>query len=149
MTKILVLYHSQQYGNTEAMAKAVAEGAETAGAEVTLYNTNEERFDIKSYRQFDGIAVGTPDYFSYFAGTLKTFMDDWFFAKRINPSGITDKPVALFYSHGGGGAVRTPFEKIFLRLGHQIGTTIESMGRPTASVLEKCKALGKLLTENS
>lgn len=147
--KILVLYHSQQYGNTAAMAEAVAEGALTAGAEVTLYNTNEGRFDIELYRNYDAIAVGTPDYYSYFAGTLKVFLDDWFFAKKDNPEGITDKPVALFLSHGGGGAAQVPFEKLFSRLGHKVGNTIESMGSPTAGVLKSCKALGKQLAEQA
>jgi len=39
---LLVLYHSKEYGNTEAMAEAVVEGAKTAGAKVTLLNTNKE-----------------------------------------------------------------------------------------------------------
>ena len=147
MKNILVLYHSQQYGNTEAMAKAVAESAQAAGAKVTLFNTNEKRFDIETYRNYDAIAVGTPDYYSYFAGTLKVFLDDWFFAKRANANGLTDKPVALFYSHGGGGAVCVPFEKLFLRLGEQVGSTVESMGSPSAGVLERCKSLGKQLAE--
>ena len=34
MASILILYHSQQYGNTAAMAEAVAEGAQAAGAVV-------------------------------------------------------------------------------------------------------------------
>ncbi len=149
MIHILVLYHSQQYGNTAAMAEAVAEGARSSGAEVTLYNTNEGRFAIDQYRAFDAIAVGTPDYYSYFAGTLKVFLDDWYFAKNQNPEGITDKPVALFYSHGGGGAARAPFEKLFSRLGHKIGATVESMGSPTARILEDCRALGRQLVEQA
>jgi multimeric flavodoxin WrbA len=149
MTKILVLYHSQQYGNTAAMARAVAEGARAAGAEVTLYNTNEGRYDIEQYRSFDAVAVGTPDYYSYFAGTLKVFLDDWYLAKQVNPAGITDKPIALFFTHGGGGAALTPFERLFSRLGNKIGSTVESMGKPTAGVLERCKALGKQLAENA
>ena len=36
MGSLLVLYHSQEYGNTAAMAEAIAEGARAAGAEVTL-----------------------------------------------------------------------------------------------------------------
>ena len=85
MASILVLYHSQQYGNTEAMAKAVAAGAQGAGAEVTLHNANEERFDVSRYRACDAAAFGTPDYYSYIAGTLKVFLDDWFLAKQRDP----------------------------------------------------------------
>ena len=148
MTRILVLYHSQQYGNTEAMAEAVAEGAKAAGAKVTLYNANEERFDIEKYRNYDAVAFGTPDYFSYFAGTLKVFLDDWFLARRVDPTGMEDKPIALFYSHGGGGAASEPFKKLFSRLGHQVGSMVESMGSPSAGVLARCKDLGKQLAEH-
>ena len=35
MTKLLVLYYSS-YGHMEAMAKAAAEGAKEAGADVTI-----------------------------------------------------------------------------------------------------------------
>ncbi|MFX0071276.1 MAG: flavodoxin domain-containing protein, partial [Candidatus Hermodarchaeota archaeon] len=44
MTKALVLYHSQQYGNTKKMAEAVAEGLRSEGCEVILHNTNDSRF---------------------------------------------------------------------------------------------------------
>lgn len=57
MGAILVLYHSQEYGNTAAMAQAVAEGARSAGADVTLVNTNEQRLDLEQYRGFDAVAL--------------------------------------------------------------------------------------------
>ena len=43
MGNVLVLFHSQEHGNTEAMARAVAEGARDAGVDVALVNTNEDR----------------------------------------------------------------------------------------------------------
>ena len=43
MGKIIVIYHSQQYGDTKSLAEALAEGARGAGAEVSLINTNERR----------------------------------------------------------------------------------------------------------
>ena len=82
MASILVLYHSQEHGNTGAMAEAVAEGARAAGAEVTLVNTNEERMDPEQYRGFAAVAFGSPDYYSYIAGGLKTFLDDWYIARH-------------------------------------------------------------------
>jgi flavorubredoxin len=60
MSLVHVLYHSQEVGNTEVMAKAVAEGAREAGADVTLANTNEVRFDLDEYCRFDAVAFGTP-----------------------------------------------------------------------------------------
>jgi multimeric flavodoxin WrbA len=148
MTTILVLYHSQQYGNTAKMAEAVAEGAREAGAEVTLHNANEARFDVDRYRGFDAAAFGTPDYYSYIAGTLKVFLDDWFLAKREDPTGLTDKPVAMFYSHGGGGAVRGPLKTLFTKLGPPVAEPVESLGEPSGTVLAACRDLGQSLVES-
>lgn len=145
MGSLLVLYHSQEYGNTAAMAKAVGEGAEAAGADVTLVNTNAERLDVEQYRHFDVVAFGSPDYYSYIAGGLKVFVDDWYIARKSNRQGLEDKPYGLFYSHGGGGAVRGPLERLFSRMGSHVGETIESRGRPNDAVLEACRELGRRL----
>jgi flavorubredoxin len=145
MSTILILYHSQEYYNTHAMAEAVAEGARTVGVHVTLVNTNEQRMDIEAYRTFDAVAIGSPDYYSYLAGTLKTFVDDWYIAKKTDSRGLTGKPYGLFYSHGGGGNVRSALEDLFRQMGTKVGTTIASQGRPNASVLSACRALGQQL----
>ncbi|HHL41423.1 MAG TPA: hypothetical protein ENJ36_02045, partial [Candidatus Bathyarchaeota archaeon] len=80
--KALVLFHSQQYGNTGKMAEAVAEGLREAGCTVSVHNANEERYPITEYPEYDMISIGTPDYFSYMAGTLKTFLDDWYIQRN-------------------------------------------------------------------
>jgi multimeric flavodoxin WrbA len=145
MRSLLVLYHSQEYGNTAAMAEAVGEGARAAGAEVTLVNTNEQRLDIEQYRRFDVVAFGSPDYFSYIAGGLKVFLDDWYIARRSNRRGLESKPYGLFYSHGGGGRVRGPLQELFSRMGTQVGETVGSYGRPNDTVLRACRQLGRRL----
>lgn len=147
MRSVLVLYHSQEYGNTGAMAEAVAEGARSAGADVTLVNTNERRITMDEYRAFDAVAFGTPDYFSYFAGTLKVFLDDWYLGKKVNAARLSNKPYALFLSHGGGGRARRPFEDLFKQMGTKVGATVISAGRPTSPTLDACRALGQQLVQ--
>ena len=49
MVKALILYHSQEYGNTGAMAEAVAEGLRSAGAEVDLFDADHGRFDVTQF----------------------------------------------------------------------------------------------------
>ena len=147
MAAILVLYHSQEHGNTGAMAEAIGEGAREAGADVTLVNTNEQRMDPAEYAKFDAAAFGSPDYYSYIAGGLKMFLDDWHIAKGAGGDGLTDKPLGLFYSHGGGGAVVGPLEKLFARLGTQVGQTVESHGKPDEKTLAACRELGKQLAK--
>ena len=147
MKTILVLYHSQEYGNTAAMAAAVGEGARTAGAEVTLVNTNEQRLDVEQYRRFDAVAFGSPDYWGYIAGGLKVFVDDWYIAGKSNRRGLDDKSYGLFYSHGGGGSVRGPLEDLFRRMGSKVGKTIGSYGKPNGDVLKACRELGRQLAQ--
>ena len=148
MATVLVLFHSQECGNTAAMAEAVADGARAAGAEVKLFNTNEGRMDVEAYRAAAAVAFGTPDYYSYLAGGLKMFLDDWHIAKQADETRLTGKPFGLFYSHGGGGKVREPLERRFgTGIGTNVGTTIESRGKPTAAVVKACKELGKQVAE--
>ena len=148
MTKALVLYHSQEFGNTAAMAEAVADGLRDAGCEVDMFNTNEGRFDVTRFPQYDCAAFGSPDYYSYIAGTMKTFMDDHYIHDvRKGLQGLKEKPYVLFCSHGGGGRVIDAMERIFKRIGTQIGEPVSSRGRPDAQGVEKCKALGKELAK--
>ncbi|MBN1583325.1 MAG: NAD(P)H-dependent oxidoreductase [Anaerolineae bacterium] len=148
MAKALVLYHSQEYGNTAAMAEAVAEGLREAGVEVDLFNTNNGRFDIARFPQYDCAAFGSPDYYSYVAGQLKQFMDDHYIADvRKGMQGLKGKPYVLFYSHGGGGRVIDAMKGIFKRVGTMVGQPVGSRGHPSPEVLEQCKALGKRLGE--
>lgn len=147
MPSILVLYHSQAHGNTRAMAEALADGARSGGADVQMVNTNEHRLDIDAYRKVDAAAFGSPDYYGYIAGGLKVFLDDWYIARQSDATGLADKCYALFYSHGGGGAVRGPLESLFERMGTKVGQTVESTGRPGEQELAACGRLGRQLAE--
>jgi flavorubredoxin len=147
MANVLILYHSQQFGNTRAMAEAIARGVTEAGADATSVNTNEDRMDLQSYRGFDAVAFGSPDYYSYIAGGLKVFLDDWFIARKADAAGLEGKPYGLFYSHGGGGRVRQPLESLFERMGTKVSETIECVSTPSEEVLEACAKLGRELAQ--
>jgi flavorubredoxin len=146
MTKALVLYHSQEHGNTAAMAEAVAEGLRGAGCEVDSFNTNDGRFDITRFPQYDCVALGSPDYYSYIAGGLKMFMDDYYIAEvRDGLEGLRGKPYVLFYSHGGGGRVKDVMTNIFRRIGTLIGEPVGCRGKPDEQILQACRALSNEL----
>jgi multimeric flavodoxin WrbA len=144
MGKILVIYHSQQFGNTRALAEALAEGARATGAEVGLINTNERRITLEEFLVADAVALGTPDYFSYLAGTIKSFFDDLYLWDQSGKP-VKGKRAALFFSHGGGGKVREPFEYLARRFFQQVGETVESKRPVSDEVKDKCQALGKEL----
>jgi flavorubredoxin len=155
VVKALVLFHSQEYMNTAQMAEAVAEGLRGAGCEVDLFNTNDGRYDITQFSQYDCVAFGSPDYVatkrcaSYVAGGLKMFMDDHYIADvRKGMQGLKDKPYALFCSHGSGGRVREVMGGLFKRIGTQVGELVASLRQPSPEILEQCRALGKALAES-
>jgi len=141
--KLLILYHSQT-GNTEAMAKAVYEGASSAGATVTMKKAAETTDD--DLLACDAVAFGSPVYFGYMAGTLKDFFDRIFYTVRGK---VDDKPYAAFSSAGAGG--RQALESIdrvcnSFRLKKAFEGVVAT-GKPSSRVLEECKELGKKLAE--
>ena len=94
MAKIAVVYWSGT-GNTEAMAKLVAEGATTAGAEVEVIISTDFNKDMVA--NFDGFAFGCP---SMGAEVLEEteFQPMWDDVK----DSLADKKVVLFGSYGWG-----------------------------------------------
>jgi multimeric flavodoxin WrbA len=144
MGKILVIYHSQQFGNTKILAEAFAEGAREAGAVVNLINTNERRVTLEEFLATDVVAIGTPDYFSYVAGTIKTFFDDIYLWDQSGRP-VKGKLAALFFSCGGGGKVRQPFESLTQRFFQQVGETVGGERPITNEAKKRCLALGKEL----
>jgi NAD(P)H dehydrogenase (quinone) len=144
MKQILVIYHSQQFGNTKILAEALADGVREAGADVELINTNEHRVTMKEFMSADAVALGTPDYFSYLAGTVKTLFDDIYLWDKSGEQ-VKGKPAVFFISHGGGGRVREPLNAFAQRFFTKVGETAECQ-RPISTEAKKtCYELGKQL----
>ena len=95
MSKVAVVFWSAT-GNTEAMADAVAVGAEKAGAEVSKLTSAE--FGAADVAGFDGIAFGCP---AMGAEVLEEdeFQPMWDSVKNK----LSGKKVGLFGSYGWGG----------------------------------------------
>jgi multimeric flavodoxin WrbA len=148
MSKILVIYHSQQRGNTKELAEALADGARSAGAEVVIINTNERRATLDDVLGAQAVAIGSPDYYGYVAGTIKTFFDDMYIWDKEGKA-VTGKPAALFYSHGGGGTVRQGLEKFGGRFFKLVGETVERKPSDAGEAAAKCRALGKELAQKA
>ncbi|MGE0885003.1 MAG: flavodoxin family protein [Blastocatellales bacterium] len=71
--KILIAYHSPG-GHTEAMAKAVAEGAKkNPGADVMIKKVGDVK--CSELLAADALVVGSPVYWSNMAGEVKSFFD--------------------------------------------------------------------------
>ncbi|HOG08526.1 MAG: NAD(P)H-dependent oxidoreductase [Syntrophales bacterium] len=143
MANILVVYHSQT-GHTEAMARAVAEGAaEIEHARVTLKRAGEA--GLQDLLDADGIAVGTPENFGYMSGMVKDFFDRTFYAAQDK---VFRKPYVVFISAGndGRGALQA-IERI--ALGYKFRKVYDAViarGELTEDVLAQCRELGGVLS---
>jgi flavorubredoxin len=143
MKKVLIIYHSQT-GNTEAMAKAVSEGANAAGAAVILKRAADA--NAEDILACDIVAIGTPNYFGYMAGLVKDCFDRVWATIRDK---VGNKPYVTFGSKGGGGAqALDSVERICDRL--KMTKAFEGIlatRQPTEEDLAECRELGKRLAQ--
>ena len=136
MAKVLVLYYSS-YGHVETMAKAVAEGARAAGAEVAIRRVPElmpeataraahMKFDqeapiatVDELVGYDAIIFGTPTRFGNMAAQMRNFLDQtgglWFSGKLIGKVGSVF--VSTASQHGGQETTITSFHTTLLHHG--------------------------------
>ena len=139
--KTAVIYWSGT-GNTEAMARAVAEGMTAAGAEAVLLTPAEVASD--DLNAYDAIAFGCP---AMGSEVLEECEFEPMFSGCKNRLG--GKSVGLFGSYGwGDGQWMRDWEKDCDDAG--INLVCESViccETPDDTVLEACRAMGKALAE--
>lgn len=136
MTKVLVLYYSS-WGHIEAMAKAVAEGASKAGADVTIkrvpelvpddvakashYKLDQDAPIAKpdELADYDAVIFGTPTRFGNMASQMKNFLDQtgalWAEGKLVGKVGSAFTSTAS--QHGGQETTLTSFHTVLLHQG--------------------------------
>ncbi len=118
---VLVTYHSLS-GNTEKMARAVAEGAQAvSGARVTLKRVGE----VTGADLFaaDALIVGSPVYWANMSGEVKTFFDNWQFKFGVYPGFKMRNKVGAAFATGGqvsGGKELTMLTILAAMLGNQM-----------------------------
>jgi len=143
MVKVSIIYYSRS-GKTQALANAIAEGVvRVDGAEASAKRVDyATMYDIIDY---DAVAFGSPNYFSYMAGSLKDFFDKGL-SLRDKTAG---KPCAAFTSGGGGSD--TALQSIERLMGsyklEKVSDGVISAGDPTDEDLEKCRDLGEKLAK--
>lgn len=136
MTKVLVLYYSA-YGHIETMAQAIAEGAHTVGAEVTIKRVPElvpeevarnagmklkqaaPLATVDELPQYDAIIFGTPTRFGNMAAQMRNFLDQT--GKHWLSGALIGKVGSVFAStasqHGGQETTITSFHTTLLHQG--------------------------------
>lgn len=95
MAKMLIYYYSRT-GNTEKMAKAVAEGASRVqGVEVEL----RRRVDPEELAAYDAVVIGTPTYNHRAPSTVDRLLEE----VAVRKVELKDKVGAAFGSYGWSG----------------------------------------------
>ena len=152
MVKILIVFDSRT-GNTEAMALAVAKGAEQAceNVEVTVKKADQTIPD--DLLNADGIIMGSPVYFGQMSAKLKNIIDQ----SVVVHKKLGGKVGAAFTNSGGhaSGAETTLLSILNAMLvhgmivqgkvqGQHYGVAVR--GVPEKQSLEECEALGRSVT---
>lgn len=98
MPKVLIAYASMT-GNTEKMARYIAEGVRISGCEAVVKNISKIK-EAGELEGFDGYIFGSPTYYRDMAGNMKTFL---FLGRKVELAG---KLAGAFgsYTHDGGAA---------------------------------------------
>jgi len=139
MTKVLVLYYSS-FGHIETMAGAVAEGARSVGAEVTIKRVPELVPDeitrkagykldqtapiasVSELPEYDAIIFGTPTRYGNMAAQMKNFIDQtgslWVQGKLVGKVGSVFTSTGS--QHGGQETTILTFLPPLLHLGFVI-----------------------------
>jgi NAD(P)H dehydrogenase (quinone) len=151
MARVLIAYYSRT-GKTEQLARAVAEGAEGAGADVTLKSI--EDCSAADLLDFDGIILGAPTYYGAIPWEMKRVIDD-----SVQYHGQLHGKVGGAFSTSanvGGGNETTVLQLIetFLIHGMIVQGSAQgdhygpvAVGSPDTRSISQAKALGKRVAD--
>lgn len=143
MANVLVVYYSRS-GNTRQMAELIAEGVRQAGKHQVRVSPVAD-LKLSEFVAAEGYAIGSPDYFTYVAGQVKTLFDE----ALAEADRIKGKPYVGFVSHGGGGGALDALESLAKAVGlRKAAEGVKSLGAPKdASAREACKRAGVRLAQ--
>lgn len=137
MSRIAVIYWSMT-GNTQAMAEAIAQGAQGAGAQVDVFSVDQVGVD--QVLEYDGLALGCP---AMGAEVLEESEFEPFFSQLEGR--LSGRDVALFGSYGwGDGQWMRDWEERTDRAGGIVcqGEGLILHETPDESGLDRCRTLG-------
>ena len=142
MGTILVIYYSDT-GNTKKMAELVAEGA-AQGKKHAVKTVPVTELDMSDFTAANGYAFGSPDYYTYMAGQMKTFFD----RALGQVKKVKGKPFVSFVSHGGGGGAIASLDALGKAIGLKpVAEGVKSLGPPSKQAAEACRDLGQKLAD--
>jgi flavorubredoxin len=140
MPKILVVYYSRS-GNTEKMAKAVAEGAQINQNIAVDLNYHIDAEELASY---NAVLVGTPTYNTQMPIDFKNLFEEAS-EKQIN---LKNKIGSAFGSYGWSGEAPQAVIEILKKFEMQvIEPPIRARYVPDQKMIDACRDLGKRVAQ--
>jgi NAD(P)H dehydrogenase (quinone) len=144
---VLILYYSGS-GNTQKMAKAIAEGMRLSSTNVTVEKV--EHFDTGLLPNYDAIIVGSPTYFSNMAWQVKKMIDE----SIVHYGGekLKGKVAGIFTSAGSKKDGKDCLENLEVALGHHhkmkvVDSILRVDGESDKEVQKRCLEYGKKIAE--
>jgi flavorubredoxin len=149
MPTIFIIYDSKT-GNTESLAQAIMEGAESyQGINVVLRKIGK-KFSISEFETADAIILGSPAQYATVTPEMNNLLVS---IKNLSQHGkisLHGKVGATFGSYGwdGGWSIEYTLKKFMNEVGIKLSQPIVlSVDAPSEKVLEKAKNLGKKIAE--
>ncbi len=148
MTDVLIIFHSQT-GNTERLAKAVAQGvSETGHARAILKRAADAT--AQDLKGCNALVICSPEYFGYMAGAVKDFFDRTY-EELKDDAAVQKKPFSIVISAGNDGSfAMNHIERICraYRL-KKVQKPIVCKGTVTEEMLATCVELGSTIAEGT
>jgi NAD(P)H dehydrogenase (quinone) len=149
LTKTLVVVYYSEEGKTKTMAENIAEGARGPGVNVKLKRV--EDCSVKDLVEADGIALGSPTYFSNMAWQVKKLIDESIIAYESSNS-LKNKVGICFTSAGSRRDGLQCVKMLELALGFHhkvklIPGIVSDSGDTQEELQQTCKGQGKRIAE--
>ncbi len=143
MAKVAIVYGSRT-GQTERVARVIAEGVAAAGGTADLMRVDDVR-DVAALVVYDALAVGSSTQEAKALPEVTSFLD------RLVASGLRGKPAAAFGSYAWSGeAPRIVGQRLERECGMtMVGAPLKARGGDKDMDLDVCRALGEQLVAAS
>lgn len=152
--KIMIIYDSLG-GNTEKMAKAIAEGASSVAGVVVEVKKIGEPFPLSLVAKADGVAFGSPCIYADITDGMRSFMDHLKRFIKDTKMDTKGRKAAIFGSYGWDGALimEQRFKDIVKDLGYKlkddVAVEVDTNIKYHADLhLEKWKKFGREFAES-